>query len=44
MTEQKLKNMTIKELCKVANNYKFSLKNVIIKAILEHVKTLKTEK
>jgi len=39
--EQKLKNMTIKQLCDVAKNYKFSLKDVIIKAILEHIKTLK---
>ena len=44
MTETQLKQKSISDLCRVAKNYKFSIKEVIIKAILEHIKNQKSTK
>ena len=44
MTESQLKQKSISDLCMVAKNYKFSIKEVIIKAILEHIKNQKSTK
>ncbi len=44
MTETQLKQKSISDLCRIAKNYKFSIKEVIIKAILEHIKNQKSTK